>query len=44
MRRAFSLLAALGGLLVLTAVPAVVSPFGYIGRGDRLWLWYLLAG
>ncbi|WP_433474745.1 hypothetical protein ACQPZP_39570 [Spirillospora sp. CA-142024] len=33
----------IGGLLTITAVPAVINPFRFIGLGDWLWLWCLLA-
>ncbi|WP_433186867.1 hypothetical protein [Actinoallomurus sp. CA-150999] len=37
------LLIALGGLLVITAGSAMINPYGFIGLGDWLWLWCLLA-
>lgn len=33
----------LGGLLVVTAGPAVINPYRLIGLGDWLWLWCVLA-
>ncbi|TCC57980.1 hypothetical protein E0H73_26880 [Kribbella pittospori] len=42
MRSTYGVLA-LGGLLVVIAGPAMSNPYRFVGLGDLLWLWCLLA-